>query len=191
MKRSAIIFILMLCSIALFASPFGLEMGWTKQDLIANNVDILLEEGNAFLVDPPSPHSSFSTYLLVIDSDFGLYFIIATSDEINTSGNGRQLLSKYNDIKDQLISSYGDPTNDINKLDYGSIWDEPQDFMMSLLRGERTIGCDWIDEDNDNMKITLMPMADSSTSGTITLIYTSRYYDEIEAKTEAAEASVL
>ena len=81
MKKVVMFSILLLCSVVLFAGPFGLEMGWTKQDLIENDVEILLEEGNAFLVAPPAPHSSFDTYLVDIDLDFGLY-LISSSDGV-------------------------------------------------------------------------------------------------------------
>ena len=192
MKKVVMFSILLLCSVVLFAGPFGLEMGWTKQDLIENDVEILLEEGNAFLVAPPAPHSSFDTYLVDIDLDFGLYTIIAISDSISTSENGQQFLSEYNNIKKQLTTSYGEPTNDINRLSYGSIWDEPQDFMMSLLKKDRTIGCTWnLGEENNGMKIALMPIAESLSSGNLTLMYTSPKFDEIQARKDAKEASVL
>lgn len=192
MKKVVMFSISLLCSVVLFAGPFGLEMGWTKQDLIENNVEILVDDGNSLMVEPPSPHSSFDAYLLSINSEYGLYSIFAISDSISTSENGRQFLSEYNHIKEQLISSYGDPTKDINFLSYGSIWDEPQDFMMSLITQDRLLGCIWeLDEDNGNMTVSLIPRAESLSSGYLAIIYRSSNYDEIQASEEAKEASVL
>ena len=192
MKRIAVFTLLLLCGITLFAGPFGLEMGWTRQDLTENNVKILVDEGNSLMVEPPSPHSSFDAYLLSIDSEFGLYSIYAFSDSISTSENGQQFLSKYNHIKEQLISSYGEPTKDINYLSYGSIWDEPQDFMMSLIKQDRLLGCIWeLDENNGNMTVSLIPRAESLSSGFLAIMYHSSNYDEIQAREEAKEASVL
>ena len=193
MKRLVMLtLLLLLCGMALFAGPFGLEMGWTRQDLTENNVKILVDEGNSLMVEPPSPHSSFDAYLLSIDSEFGLYSIYAISDSISTSKNGQQFLSEYNHIKEQLISSYGDPTKDINNLSYGSIWDEPQDFMMSLIKKDRLLGCIWeLDEGNGNMTVSLIPSAESLSSGFLAIIYNSSNYDEIQAREEAKEASVL
>ena len=192
MKRIVMLTLLLLCGMTLFAGPFGLEMGWTKQDLTENNVKILVEEGNSFMVEPPSPHSSFDAYLLNIDSEFGLYSIFAISDSISTSENGQQFLSEYNHIKEQLISSYGDPTKDINYLSYGSIWDEPQDFMMSLIKQDRLLGCIWeLDEDNGNMTVSLIPRVESLSSGFLAIVYHSSNYDEIQAREDAKEASVL
>lgn len=193
MKRVATLTLLLLCGMTLFAGPFGLEMGWSYDEVINNGVKILEDWGNgSYLIKPISSHSSFVAYSIAIDEEYGIYQIVGMNDDIETSSSGTQLKSEFNKVKNQLISAYGDPTNDIDHLNYGSIWDEPQDYMYSLLFNDRILACTWdASEATDNMSISLLAIGNSSTSGGLGLIYSSEYEDVIQAKQEEAEASVL
>ena len=193
MKKLIAICLLLLCSVGIFAGPFGIEMGWSYDEAIANGVIIINNLGDGlYLIEPPSKHSSFQSYSIWIDPVYGIYNIMAISDSIESSSNGYQLKSEYNKVKNQLILSYGKPTNDVDRLNPGSIWDEPQDFMMALKLQERILICSWDRSDKtNNIEIGLMATADSSRSGAIVLLYLSENSDTVVNNNETQEASVL
>ena len=193
MRKIIFTLIMLLITTTLFAGPFGLEMGWSYDEVVSNGVKILEDWGNgSYLIMPTLPHSSFVAYTIAIDEEYGVYQIIGMNDDIETSSNGTQFKSEFNKVKNQLISAYGDPTTDIDRLNYGSIWDEPQDYMLSLRYKDRLLACIWDpSEATENMKISLLAIGNSSTSGALGLIYASEYEDIVEARQEEAEASVL
>jgi len=84
----------------------------------------------------PRSHPDFNLYTLRITPTHGLCSIVAMGRVINTSVYGTELINAFNNIESSLTSKYGTPKH----LDYllpGSIWHEPNDWMMSLLKKER------------------------------------------------------
>ena len=191
-KKVVMFSILLLCCVVLFAGPFGLEMGWTIDEVKSNGAEVFFNQGDVYIIKPPKVHNSFDIYFVEVSPDFGVYRISAMAENIETSSNGDKLLSEYNKIKDHLSMSYGEPDIVINRLDYGSIWDEPQDFMMSLVLDERVVLANWVSSDaTEKMKIGLMASADSPNSGSILLFYASENSDIADSQDEAMEASIL
>ena len=182
-----------------FAGPFGLEMGWNI-DQVKEAGAIILDSSdfndgtNAYSINPPKRHSSFSTYIVLISDKYGLYQISAESDSIYTSGDGYQVKSEFYSIYNQLVSSYGEGIL-IDKLSEGSIWDEPEDWMMGLRTLDRTLSAFWIGPDiNTDKQIALLSLsaeAEYSDTGKISLAYFSDNAFTVEEEKKAQDASVL
>ena len=77
MKRIVMLTLLLLCGMTVFASPFGLEMGWTYDEIIDSGVKVIFGDTNFLCIEPINPHPTFDTYFLSIDDKYGLYSIHA------------------------------------------------------------------------------------------------------------------
>lgn len=194
MRRIAFVTIAMMmaCS-CMFAGPFGIEMGWTLDEMVDSGVKIKdsidTATGVFCLVEPTSKHSSFETYFVWIDDVYGVYGISAESDSIRTSSRGSELSSRFYEINDQISMTYGEPL----LLDYlaeDSIWDEPGDYMYALLDGDRTLLSIWSGTEDMSM-VSLIAEAESASSGKLTLLYYGASYVEATERESAAEAAVF
>ena len=198
-KIFALIIVLTITISFIVAGPFGLEMGWNIEQVQESGAIILdsydFKDGTtAYSINPPKKHSSFSSYVVLISDKYGLFQISAESDSIYTSRNGYQIKSEFYSVYNQLVKSYGDGIL-IDKLAEGSIWDEPEDWMMGLKTLDRTLSAIWIGPDiNTDKQIALLSLdteAEYSDTGKISISYFSDNAFAVEEEKEAQEASVL
>jgi hypothetical protein len=120
--------------------PFGLWMGMKLQDLAVES-----EEVAAFkyrIVSPPRPHSAFSDYVLQVAPTAGLCWIKAIGTTIKAGSFGTDLKSKFDEMEQKLLKSYGSFTR-TDQLMPGSIWNEPRDWMAGLRSKERYLFSRW------------------------------------------------
>lgn len=83
MKKLFLIFTLILLPIAVFAAPFGLEMGMTLDEIAEQcEEEPKFLENDIYLVKPIKSHPVFIAYLVYVNQKVGLYQIRAVSDEI-------------------------------------------------------------------------------------------------------------
>lgn len=187
--------LLLVCSCA-FAGPFGIEMGWTLDQCKKAGArmigDSYVENGvTSFFFTPPKMHSSFDEYIIRIDDVYGVYDIAAYSGTIDTAGSGSQIKSKFVTIRDQIAKTYGEPLM-LDYLDKGSIWDEPQYWMMGLVKGERHYSAMWFGKEGDPvMMVFLRVEAKYSDEGEIILSYSSKDSLKVSERQNEAEASVF
>lgn len=96
-----------------------------------------------YLKTVPNPHREFEAYVLKISKKDGLLKIIALTRDVDTTEDGAQLSEEFSSLADELRSVYGTPSNSFDFVRAGSIWDAPNDFMMGLVKGDRTLSVDW------------------------------------------------
>ena len=72
----------------------------------------------------------------------GLCQINAFGKAIETNKNGHALKINFDDYVERLRKKHGKGTRH-DFLVKGSIWDRPQDFMMSLVKDERYLMYSW------------------------------------------------
>ncbi|MBB3103742.1 hypothetical protein [Azomonas macrocytogenes] len=123
------------------AGPFGLSMGMKLED-VGIAPEKTISNGKYKFISVPNPHSSFDGYILKFSPTKGLCWIKAIGKDVDTSVYGYELRSAFNDMKGKLEKAYG-PTITTDKLLYGSIWKEPNEFMMSLIKSERLLFSIW------------------------------------------------
>lgn len=126
--------------------PFGLQMGLTKQnveDMTGVTLTAIPNSLNIYTTEVvPKTYNAFETYILLISPKVGLCRIRALSGDINTDSYGLALKSKVKDIAESLTANYGKgKATDV--LLPGSLWKEPGDWMIGLLKKERYFGFDW------------------------------------------------
>lgn len=81
-------------------------------------------------------------------------WIKAIGKDISTSAYGVELKLEFEEMNEKLTKAYGaGETTDI--LMSGSIWDEPKDFMMALIKKERFLMVIWDEEKASDLKENL------------------------------------
>jgi hypothetical protein len=143
----------------------------------------------------PRPHESFKEYVLIISQAEDLLKIVAVSRNVDTASDGSELRHEYESLKQQLVKTYGDPTDDLDYLKRGSIWGERGDFMMGMLKHDRKLVCFWGGDNatlvNSISGISLMADAIDSSTGTVMLSYEFKGFDAYSERLKAKEGSVL
>jgi hypothetical protein len=149
MKRSLVLLMLLgilLVGQAFASGPFGFEYGMTREQviqLVGKQAIKEPREDGFILTTAPKPHSAFELYRLVISPEKGLLKIVAGGNSVQTNGYGEQLKQAYAAVVDGVTQKYGTPTTTLDYLPPGSIWQEPQYWLMGLLRKERKLQAFW------------------------------------------------
>jgi hypothetical protein len=136
------------------AGPFGFDPGMTKQQIIDELGQNAIKEakGDVLTLDnAPRPHSGFEKYILFIDPKRGLVRLDAIGVDISTSVYGDELKDAFNSMEESIASGYGESKR-YDFLRSGSIWDGRKDWMMGLLKKERTLESFWPNNDFTKLK---------------------------------------
>jgi len=171
--------------------PFGLKEGLSRAE-IAKVVKIE-KVGNtlSYTADKlPIPHPAFSWYALTISESVGLCAILAVSPTKPSDAFGDTLRQSFDALKDPLTLRYGKQTRGVDSVRSGSIWRDPQDFMMGMLKGERKLNAIWETTKAKPLPsslslIALIASAESSSTGRVSLHYTFSNNDKCEAEKKA------
>lgn len=179
--------------------PFGLEAGLTQkniEDMIGAKLKPLPDSVNLYTSDKlPKQNTDFEMYGLLISPKAGLCQIRAVGKNIDTDSYGLALKSRFEDLSSSLSSLYGKAeTTDL--LLAGSIWKEPQDWMMGLNKKERFLSATWKGTKETPLKnnigaISIEARANSSAQGYVYLQYTFTNDDVCQAEIEGAKKSSL
>lgn len=181
------------------SGPFGLAMGLSKQDTEAMIGGLLQPvEGAPHLYSTatvPKPHAAFEAYVLQIGSDAGLCQIRAVGADISSSSHGLQVRSAFDDLATDLSDIYGS-SKTVDRLLPGSIWDEPEDWMMGLLKQERLLQAEWSSEHGSVLKsdlgdVILVARAKSTDQGYLLLQYTFTNSPECQREIQRGEREAL
>ena len=169
------------------AGPLGLNKGMTLEELKKQGAFVSGSQQFFYTAKTiTSGHPDFESYTVILTPEQGLCKIHAVSKDIDTSAFGNELQGKYRELVGALSKKYGAPGKDFDFLRAGSIWKEPQYWMMSLLKQERNLDAFWSKPENNNLpdslgSIAVNTYALSGSKGFIKLIYD---FDNIEACVE-------
>lgn len=152
--------------------PFGLAMGMTKE--MFNGRLTQAKTGLYFLDKPPIPHDQFESYVVKIGEKSGLCWIKGIGKSIASNGYGLQLKGEFDEFETKLDKRYGVHER-TDFLMPASIWKDPQDWMMGLVKADRYLMSAWkggkTSLPNDLSTIALIAQAESSSSGYLALEY--------------------
>jgi hypothetical protein len=138
MLKTAIVSVLSLALPTLAeAGPFGVDLDNFRPEAY----DCEKQENSFLMVCKKfsKPHPDVEAYFIKYIPEIGVCYIKAVSKDIIDSRYGRKLQSSVDEIHNQLKGKYGDATL-YDYLNAGSIWDEPEDWMMGLRKNERQYG---------------------------------------------------
>lgn len=142
MKKVFLIFSLIFLPIAIFASPFGLKMGMTIEEIAEQcEEEPVFIQNDVYLVKPIKNHPVFMFYAVYVNEKVGLYQIRAISDEIETNKYGTELQNAFNNVKDRISKTYGKPKIN-NNVDRDSF--QSNDYWFYTLKeGSRELSAIW------------------------------------------------
>lgn len=130
--------------------PFGFEAGMTKDQVIAKlgskNIKRTSGDDIVSFSTAPIPHPDFNDYALRFAEDGRLIQIIAFTSPISSNDSGEQVKEKFAEISRALHAKYGEGL-DVDRLNPGSIWHDPNDWMMGLLKKDRYLESLWASPD--------------------------------------------
>lgn len=171
--------------------PFGLRMGMqpTEVGKPASNP----QNGVYIYSRLPIPFSRADEYLLLFGQKSGLCKVVASGVTKDTSVYGSELKSEFTDIRDALVSKYGGSKNDYDFLKTGSIWDDPQDWMMALLKKERVLASAWEFTGRGDEVANLMLKANAlgTNKGYVTIAYEFSNFSACRAELDASDNAGL
>lgn len=166
------------------------------------NVDEKNSKGDVLILrTAPKPHPAFEVYTLIISPELGVLKIGAVGVTISTSSFGTEIHNSFVEIRDAVSETYGKPSTEFDFVQSGSLWTEPNDWMMGLLKKERSLDAYWISKKahpengtielpNDIGAISLEATALSTEKGYLTLTYElegwEAYLEALKAKQNKA-----
>lgn len=159
MKKIFVIAIfLLVLPLSVFASPFGLEMGMSLDEIkeVCKGVKPEHIEDDRYLIYPEKKHPLFEQYIAYVDDSIGLYYIKAISTDIKTNDYGTELQNAFHDIKDRISKTYGEPIV-IDEVRSDSYFKEDKYWLQTLRDGARTLSALWFlektKEISDNLAV--------------------------------------
>lgn len=172
--------------------PFGLTAGMKLTDFPQGLTEVAPGIHN---IPVPRPHPDFPSYLGMIGPTTGLQWIKAVGKEIRTNRFGTALRSAFDDFALRLAKAYGEGRLD-DILLTGALWNEPEDFMNALLRGERALMMTWDEMSGSTIEapmasISLLAIAVEDDLGYLAIEYSLDRMDEMRREIEAAQDDVL
>lgn len=119
------------------AGPFGIDL-----DNFVPQTYGCKAEKNPFILScdkVPKPHPDIELYIIRYVPEVGVCHIRGISKDIIDSRYGMKLRSSVDEVYSQLKGKYGEAVL-YDYLNSGSIWSEPEDFMMGIAKNERQYG---------------------------------------------------
>jgi len=132
-------------AVAAEGNPFGLELGKHPSEYGCSQ-----EQNDKFTYrckTVPKPHSEFEVYGLQYARGVGICWVKALGKTIENDSYGIATRERVDAIAKQLRQKYGAPTKKHDFILPQSIWDAPDDWMMSIRRNERLYDYSWRSED--------------------------------------------
>jgi len=175
--------------------PFGLTAGMSREALEAITGEKISKEGDSYHAKKvPKSHRGFEHFALHFGPE-GLCAIRAIGVEIPTSAHGVELRRAFDAMEETLASVYGkhDRTDFLRS---GSIWHEPQEWMMALLKKERVLMSRWSEDYGSDLKnrvqfVGVMAFAVTQSTGRLGLNYEFDNWDSCKAVADDKEKSVF
>jgi hypothetical protein len=192
MSRLAAVAFVLLFARSVSAGPFGFERGMTLAQIGEAKK---IGPGMYQVTEVPKPHSAFESYVVQIGPTTGLCWIKGIGTTVQTGAYGTQLQAGFHEMKEKLAAIYGVArVNDT--LNDGSIWNEPRDWMMGLVKKERRLAAIWSTDRNKTFPaefktVGLFANALDGEQGFLTVEYAFSNEDACEAEIAKTEDSSL
>jgi len=179
--------------------PFGFQWGMTKDQIIELVGQKSVKEGDSNGIEilnlstAPKPHPAFESYTLILSPERGLLKIVAVGKTIQTNGFGSEVHDAFIEMRDTVSATYGSAKT-FDLLKSGSIWNEPREWMMGLLKKERILTAYWNETAKLPNHITVIELegeALSRESGYLSLAYQFEGFSEYLQSQKAKAGSVF
>lgn len=195
-KKSIVAIVIVLVSFMVSdvtAGPFGLHKGMSLKEI--GGKPEKLGNGIYKVINVPKPHSAFEGYIVKVAPKGGLCWIKAIGKDIATSSYGVELKIAFHGMEEKLEARYGKHKS-MDFLMPGSIWKDPNDWMMGLIKKERVLAAFWEAAEGSSLptdlkEISLFAKPFGSGKGYIAIEYSFTNIDSCEAELAAQEDDAL
>ena len=179
--------------------PFGIAWGMTASEIENQGIELTLKsESNEIKIytasSLPKNLSIANYYELSFGKKHGLQEVYMFSDYIINDSYGDKGKEKYNSLKKSLVSKYGEPRTDLERIYINipklSPWNEPNEFYQCL---SHDLCGTWflVIPLQSGQHITLELNGFESGKGQINLRYTGPKWVDIEKRIDEADEDAL
>lgn len=123
--------------------PFGIDMGVDARTVTSCDPSSSGSPSFFQCTTLPKPHSAFEMYSLMSPKQTGVCRISAAGVDIRDGGYGVSTRNKVDEIAEQVKLTYGPWTKKFDFLMPGSIWDDPDDWLMGIAKEDRLYSYAW------------------------------------------------
>ena len=195
MKTQILASLILFFSSPAFSGPFGTSEGMTKSDLGITSSTKELGLYKYRLTDLPKTSRLFESYVVQVTPQHGLCYIKAVGVTVSSSRYGEGVRTVFDRVNTALSKKYTSG-NLQDFLRTGSIWDEPEDFMMGLKQKERILAGYYDEEEGSVMvenieKAYLRALALSNDKGYIVVDYFFENHNACQAEVDSVENDVF
>lgn len=162
---------LLLAGKASIAQPFGIAEGTPTA-----NLNVVRERAPyRFEITPALTHPSFERYFALSTPQAGVCRVVGVGVTLRNDAYGDQVRELFKLLTEQLSAKYGN-SKLFDILNVGSIWREPNDWSMGLLKQDRNYVRFWDKEEHSTLQngvraVTLQAKSVSSDQTYIELIF--------------------
>lgn len=179
------------------SGPFGLAGGISVAEVERLGFKAAGPTPGVFTGTPPKPLQGFGTYLLVAVPDVGLCRIRADADISVVNGSGDQLKAKADQLAETMAMKYGQHSRKIDYIDKDVYVRNPQYWMVGLQEQSVFYAYTWsagktaqpLPDDIEGIEISTS--AESTSSGTVGIVYTYKNMDQCRSVMKKHQAANL
>jgi hypothetical protein len=185
--------VLLLFTQTVFSGPFGLTKGMSLKQIDSDPIEI--RPYVYVITKVPKPHSAFNEYVVQIGPKNGLCWVKGIGKVISTNSHGHSMSNAFDRLQRKLDKAYGKGEKS-DLLIGASIWDKPEDFMMSLLKKDRFLWKNWDKDKGAKLKfdldsVDLWANAINQEEGRLTVDYFYSNFGACEKEIAAEEDGAL
>jgi len=182
---------LMLMPAYALAQGFGIQQGTSVEEL-----DVVEDLGGGrYIINVPSPHSEFEVYVVWASDAQGVCLVRGVGKNHDNDRYGQSVRTAFDKLERALEERYGE----FGKGDFlnaGALWDEADEWVMSIHQSERAYQSVWDAESGSELPDSIVEIilnidAVSSSSAWIGLQYRMANFDECQQELEALDSQGL
>lgn len=154
MKKLISIFTLLsICSLSVFAGPFGLDMGMTLEEVAeaCGGIEPEYISDDRYYIQPVKSHPLFEGYVVWISEAEGLYYIKGISREIQANDYGTEVKQEFAKLLSPLERKYGtfEIIDEIVSDDVLPYKLKQDSWMLTIAEGSRICEVHWSVSEDD------------------------------------------
>lgn len=123
------------------SNPFGLDLDKHPSEYSCPQSQT--EKYRYHCTTVPKPHPEFEAYILQYVKGVGICQVSAIGKTVRNNSYGFATKNRVDAIAKQLKQKYGIESEKLDFLSPYSIWDEPDEWMMGVLKNERGYIYSW------------------------------------------------
>lgn len=180
---------------ALADGPFGVAMGEDASKY--PDCMPMPHDANAYVCKAlRKSHPDFGSFLLISPKETGVCKVVAMGHDIDDNGSGDRTREAADKIAQQLVTIYGQWTKKFDFLHAGALFKEDNDWLMALMRQERSYIFDWMPDTmaptpTGVVSVLLEAHAKSLDRGFVTLDFEFSNFPKCKEILKSAEASAF